>query len=139
MKEHVVRLKPGEDFLESVAKYCSKHMIEAAYIGTCVGSLASVSFRKGYTKTQLTLRGTYEIVSAVGTLSKGGHHIHMSVSDADFQVLGGHVDRGTVVLTTVELVLIELESFELTRAIDATTGYKSLIVSDSRSKSSSKV
>ena len=134
MKEHVVRLKPGEDFLEAISSYCSKHVIEAAYIGTCVGSLSTVTFRKGYTKTQMTLRGTYEIVSAVGTLSKGGHHIHMSVSDSDFQVLGGHIDRNTVVLTTVELVLIE---FELVRTIDATTGYKTLVVNDARSKSSS--
>jgi uncharacterized protein len=137
MKEHVVRLKPGEDLLEAISSYCSKHVIEAAYIGTCVGSLSTVTFRKGYTKTQMTLRGTYEIVSAVGTLSKGGHHIHMSVSDSDFQVLGGHIDRNTVVLTTVELVLIELESFELVRTIDATTGYKTLVVNDARSKSSS--
>lgn len=137
MKEHVVRLKPGEDLLEAISSYCSKHVIEAAYIGTCVGSLSTVTFRKGYTKTQMTLRGTYEIVSAVGTLSKGGHHIHMSVSDSDFQVLGGHIDRNTVVLTTVELVLIELESFELMRTIDATTGYKTLVVNDARSKSSS--
>lgn len=137
MKEHVVRLKPGEDLLEAISSYCSKHVIEAAYIGTCVGSLSTVTLRKGYTKTQMTLRGTYEIVSAVGTLSKGGHHIHMSVSDSDFQVLGGHIDRNTVVLTTVELVLIELESFELVRTIDATTGYKTLVVNDARSKSSS--
>lgn len=33
-----------------------------------------------------------EIVSLVGTLSSvGGHHLHMSLSDKDGHVFGGHV------------------------------------------------
>lgn len=139
MKEHVLRLTPGQDVIEEISTYCEQHLIEAAYIGTCVGSLSNVAFRKGYTKTQLRLRGTYEIVSAVGTVSKGGHHIHMSVSDHDFQVLGGHLDMGSIVLTTVELVIIELEDYELTRSRDLGTGYKTLKVTGTRSASETDV
>ncbi len=128
MIEHVLRLLPGEDFLETVDAYCHKHNIEAAFIGTCVGGLSSVTFRKGVTRDRLTLQGSYEIVSMEGTVSKGGTHIHASVSDIDFNVRGGHLTYGTIVQTTAELVIIELESYELSRSKDLLSGYKSLKV-----------
>lgn len=132
MVEHVLRLLPGEDLLETVDDYCQKHNIEAAFIGTCVGSLSKVAFRKGVTRHKLTLRGNYEIVSMEGTVSKGGNHIHASVSDLDFNVKGGHLMYGTIVQTTAELVLIELESYELSRSKDIMSGYKSLKIREIR-------
>ncbi|HZJ86923.1 MAG TPA: PPC domain-containing DNA-binding protein [Erysipelothrix sp.] len=128
MVEHVLRLLPGEDFLETVDNYCLKHNIEAAFIGTCVGGLSQVTFRKGVTRERLTLKGNYEIVSMEGTVSKGGTHIHASVSDIDFNVRGGHLTYDTIVQTTAELVIIELESYELSRSKDLLSGYKSLKV-----------
>ncbi len=132
MVEHVLRLLPGEDLLETVDNYCKKYKIEAAFIGTCVGSLSQVSFRKGVTRHQLTLKGNYEIVSMEGTVSKGGNHIHASVSDLDFNVRGGHLMYGTVVQTTAELVIIELESYELSRSKDILSGFKSLKIREIR-------
>ena len=128
MVEHVLRLLPGEDFLETVDNYCLKQNIEAAFIGTCVGGLSQVTFRKGVTRERLTLKGNYEIVSMEGTVSKGGTHIHASVSDIDFNVRGGHLTYDTIVQTTAELVIIELESYELSRSKDLLSGYKSLKV-----------
>ena len=128
MIEHVLRLLPGQDLLQTVSDYCKKYNIEGAYIGTGVGSLAKINFRKGDTRKRLILEGSYEIVSMVGTVSKSGEHIHASISDEDFNVLGGHLDRGCIVKSTAEIVLIELEKYELTRSKDIMTGYKSLIV-----------
>lgn len=132
MVEHVLRLSPGEDLLEVIDAYCLKHQIEAAYIATCVGSLSQVSFRKGVTKHRLTLKGTYEIVSMEGTVSKGGNHIHGAVSDHDFNVKGGHFMLGTIVQTTAEVVIVELESYELSRSKDLLSGYKSLKIREIR-------
>lgn len=137
MKEHVIRLMPGDDLLSSLDKYCLDHNIEAAYIGTCVGSLSQVCFRKGHTRTLLTLRGPFEIVSLVGTVSKGGHHIHAAVSDDNFMMRGGHCVEGTLVKSTAEIVLVELENYELSRSKDLSTGYKTLKITETR-KSSSK-
>ena len=132
MVEHVLRLSSGEDLLEAMSTYCEKYNIEAAYIGTCVGGLSQVSFRKGVTRHLLTLKGTFEVVSMEGTVSIGGNHIHASVSDQDFNVKGGHLMQGTIVQTTAEIVLIQLESFELHRSKDLLSGYKSLKVREIR-------
>lgn len=126
MKEHVIKLMPGQDLLESLNSYCIKHQIEAAYIATCVGSLSHVSFRKGLSRSQVSFKGPFEIVSMVGTLSKSGMHIHASVSDESFAVRGGHLLTGTLVQSTAELVIVELEEHQLSRSIDDVTGYKEL-------------
>lgn len=130
MKEHVIRLMPGDDLVLALEKYCVKNNIEAAYVGTCVGSLSQVRFRKGHSKTVLTLTGAYEVVSAVGMLSKGGHHIHISVSDESFNTRGGHIINGCLVQSTAEIVIIELENFELSRSVDVSSGFKTLIITE---------
>lgn len=134
MKEHVIKLMPGDDILESLSRYCIKHQIEAAYVATVVGSLSTVSFRKGLTHTQVTLKGPFEIVSMGGTLSKSGMHIHASVSDESFNVKGGHLVLGSLVQSTAEIVIVELEEHQLTRSIDDVSGFKELrIIRVSRS------
>lgn len=137
MKEHVIKLMPGDELLRSIENYCYKHDIEAGYIGTCVGSLSQVCFRKGYTRTKLTLKGPFEIVSMEGTVSKGGLHIHASVSDDDFKVRGGHLVSNTFVQSTAEIVIVELENYELSRSRDLGSQYKSLKIieiSDAKSE-----
>ena len=126
MKEHVIKLMPGEDILESLAIYCNKHQIEAAYVATCVGSLSSVSFRKGLSRAQVSFTGPFEIVSLVGTLSKRGMHIHGSVSDESFNVRGGHLVLGSIVQSTAEIVIVELQEHQLSRSIDDVSGFKEL-------------
>lgn len=126
MKEHVIKLMPGEDLLESLARYCMKHQIEAAYIATCVGSLAKVSFRKGISRDTSEFQGPFEIVSLTGTLSKSGMHIHGSMSDESYHVIGGHLVVGCPVQSTAEIVIVELEEHQLTRSIDDVSGFKEL-------------
>lgn len=132
MTKHVIRLIPGEDILKAIEVYCNKHEIEAGYIGTCVGSLSQVTFRKGYTRSKLILKGPFEIVSMEGTVSKGGNHIHASVSDDDFNVRGGHLVYGSVVQSTAEIVIVELEGYELSRSKDLGSSYKTLKITQVR-------
>lgn len=126
MKEHVIKLMPGEDIIVALDQYCKKYEIKAAYIGTVVGSLEKVVFRKGYNQTMFVMDGPFEIVSCVGTLSMQGMHIHASVSDSDFKVFGGHIVQGSQVKSTAEIVLIELENHELSRTKGELTDFKEL-------------
>lgn len=126
MKEHVIKLMPGEDVVLSLEKYCRQFGIEAAYIAAGVGTLGNLAFRKGYTRHSVTFNGMYEMVSMEGTLSKGGSHLHASFSTEDYSVIGGHMVQGCIVKTTAEIVIIELESYTLTRSKDNLTGYKGL-------------
>ncbi len=126
MKEHVIRLLPGEDVLVGIDHYCFKHNIQSAYIASCVGSLSMVSFRKGYERTVFVQEGSFEIMSLNGTVSIGGNHIHMAVSKADFSVIGGHIKSGCIVRSTAEIVIVELENHELRRSKTEAHGYKEL-------------
>lgn len=128
MIEHVLRLKPGEDLLLSIDKYVKKHQIEAGYIATGVGSLSKVAFRKGYERTSLIIEGGLEMISLSGTISIGGMHIHMAVSDQEFNLKGGHVKLGTIIRTTAEIVLIQLDHHELRRDKDNIHGHKELSI-----------
>lgn len=130
MKEHVMRLMPGEDLILSVHRFCKKHTIKAGYIATCVGSLRRVVFRKGYDKTLFVMDGSFEIVSMEGTVSTQGMHIHTAVSDRSFKVYGGHLVSGSIVDSTAEIVIIELENHELSRTKGDLTGFKELKITD---------
>jgi predicted DNA-binding protein with PD1-like motif len=70
----------------------------------------------------------YEIVSITGTIAKGKAHIHLSCSDESGAVIGGHLVNGTIINTTCELVLMEIEKYDFSREFDENTGYKELIV-----------
>ncbi len=68
----------------------------------------------------------------VGTVSKGGLHIHASVSDDDFKVRGGHLVTDTLVQSTAEIVIVELENYELSRSKDLGSSYKTLKITEIR-------
>ncbi|MBQ9988085.1 MAG: DUF296 domain-containing protein, partial [Erysipelotrichales bacterium] len=76
----------------------------------------------------LEVEAHYEIVSLTGTLSTEGLHLHISVSDKEGRVWGGHLSDGCVIYTTAEIVLGELEQYTFTREMDENTGYKELVV-----------
>lgn len=126
MKEHIIKLKSGDDILVALELYCRKYDIEAAFIVTGIGGFSNLAFRKGYTRQSVTFNGVYELVSLSGTLSKGGLHIHGAFSDEEFKLIGGHLTQGCIVKTTAEIVIIESEEYRLTRSKDTITGYKGL-------------
>ena len=70
-----------------------------------------------------------EIVSLVGTLSSvGGHHLHISLSDKDGRVIGGHVFGELKVFTTAEVVLGECVDLVFDRDYDQQSGFNELVV-----------
>lgn len=129
MKEHVFRLVNGDNLKESIQQYCLDNSISSAAVLTCVGSLRYINIRLANAKNFYTCENNYEIVSLVGTISEGQAHIHISVSDENGHVIGGHLSDGCVVYTTAEIVLGELEEYTLKREMDEVTGYKELVVS----------
>ncbi len=73
-----------------------------------------------------------EILTLSGTVAAGddntGSHMHMAISTATGQVLGGHVAPGCIVLTTAEVLLALLPEWQFTREPDAGTGYDELVI-----------
>jgi len=72
-------------------------------------------------------KGPFEIVSAEGTVSKDGVHIHISISDSDGMVYGGHLMNGCKINTTAEIGILKSKK-EFKRVLDRKTGYKELFI-----------
>lgn len=125
---HAFRLLPGENLRTALRNYCNEQKIEAAVLLSCVGSLNEAVLRFAENTHGTNVMGPLEIVSATGTLSRHGLHIHISVSDENGSVTGGHLMEGSSIRTTAEIVLQELDGFVFTREKDAATGYEELRV-----------
>jgi uncharacterized protein len=71
---------------------------------------------------------------AVDNDGKTASHMHMAISTATGQVLGGHVAPGCTVLTTAEVLLALLPDWQFSREPDAATGYDELVVRSAESE-----
>lgn len=128
----VVRLRPGQDLRQELWRVVEAQGLEAACVVTCVGSLTKVALRFADQKEPTTLEGKFEVVSLVGTLEKGGGHLHLSVSDGQGRTLGGHLAEGSAVYTTAEVVLLALDDVRFRREPDPVTTYRELVVEPRR-------
>lgn len=128
MKIHAFRLLPNQDLKISLEAYAQENQINAGAVLTCVGSLKYATLRMADENVIKTFEKQFEIVSLVGTFSTDGCHLHISLSGADGNVIGGHLKEGCIIYTTAEIVISEIDNFIFTREIDENTGFKELVV-----------
>ena len=122
-----IRLSPGSDLRRALHAALSPD--RAGFVVAGIGSLSVARLRFAGKKQPAELVGDLEILTLSGSLSPDGPHLHMSVSDADGRVFGGHVADGCVVRTTAEVLLVRLPGWAFARGVDAATGYAELVVS----------
>jgi uncharacterized protein len=128
MQAHPLRLIPGDDLRVAVEGVLRETKQRAGFVLQGIGSLSAAQLRFAGAEQPTELRGDLEILSVAGSISPDGAHLHMSVSDARGQVLGGHVARGCVVRTTAELLIALLPEHAFAREADPHTGFLELIV-----------
>lgn len=93
------------------------------------GSLKVSALRYANQKEIVKLEGFREVVSLSGTLgSTSGSHLHISVSDSTGVTLGGHLSEGSVVYTTLEIVIMSYQDYEFERKPDPETKYDELVI-----------
>jgi predicted DNA-binding protein with PD1-like motif len=126
VKIHAFRLKPGADLRKSIQAYVAEHNIQAGYMITCVGSLTQTHLRYANQPKGTQLKGFFEIVSLVGTVSISGNHLHLSTSDSIGKTIGGHLLEDNLVYTTAEIVIGESKNLVFTREKDGTTPWEEL-------------
>ena len=73
-----------------------------------------------------TYNETHEIVSLVGTLSDNDCHLHISLSNKNGNVIGGHLKEGSLVDLTAEVVIVDEEVSIYDRKMDEQTGFSEL-------------
>jgi predicted DNA-binding protein with PD1-like motif len=132
MRALATRLTPGADLKAELERVTREHALRAGCIVSCVGSLSRARLRMpgaiGDAEAYRMFDEPLEIVSLAGTLGADGLHVHIALARADGTCVGGHLVRGCVVNTTVELVIGELAEMEFRRTIDPDTGYSELDV-----------
>ena len=101
----------------------------AAFVLQGIGSLSVAQLRLAGAEQPTELRGDLEILTLAGSLAPDGAHLHISVSDAQGRVIGGHVAAGCIVRTTAEILLAVLPDHEFSRELDAAgSGFRELVV-----------
>lgn len=125
-----LRLAPGQDLKRELLDWAARGQHAAACVLTCVGSLSVAHLRFAGRDQGTSLTADLEIVSLAGTIGQGSAHLHLSVSDPEGRVWGGHVLEGCRVRTTAELVLGVLPGLVFTREHDPATGYAELVIRD---------
>ena len=125
----VLRLRPGDDLVDSIMAFAAKNSIDAGAIVTCVGSLDHARLRYANQKEyeDLDKKGQhFEIVSLVGTFSTTDRHLHLALANEQGAVFGGHASSGNKVFTTAEIVIIEGVDWMFRREKDPDTTYLEL-------------
>ena len=124
---HCIRLKWGEDLLDSIKQLCKEKDIKAGVVLSGVGCISSGRVRDASGVRIREIAEHCEIVSLNGTVSAVRCHIHIALSKEDLTTIGGHLCSGCIVNTTCELVIGELPGVAYDEEADSETGYDELI------------
>ncbi len=129
---HVFRVKPGQELLGEISRFCGERGITS---GVVVGIIGSV--RRARLNFLIDLPGKYEgvdydgpleIVCAQGSVALKGDdtivHVHIHLSDQEL-CRGGHLAEATI-FSTAEVVIGELDT-QLRREADSYTGLNELM------------
>lgn len=119
----------GDDLYLSLNKLCKDYNISAGRIEV-LGSATSARVNYFYKKKQkfdtVLYKKSMEIVSCIGTISMfNGEpfvHCHISLSDHDGQLYGGHLTEGTKLYTSeFNIAVYEYGGESLSRTLDEQT------------------
>ena len=123
-----LRLAPQQDLRAALESTLAGRSASAAFVLQAIGSLSVARVRFAGLPDSQELRGNLEILTLAGTLSPDGAHLHISLSDAQGNVMGGHVDYGCIIRTTAEILVALLPEHSFSRTLDPASGYKELSI-----------
>ncbi|MBI1397997.1 MAG: DUF296 domain-containing protein [Betaproteobacteria bacterium] len=123
-----LRLPPGADLRCELERIVIEGGVFPGFVVSGIGSLTNPRLRFAGSDAEVSLDGSFEILSLSGTVTADGAHLHMSVSDEQGRVVGGHVCHGNEIRTTAEILIACVAGWRLSREFDAGTGYRELSV-----------
>lgn len=134
-KTIAARLLPGTDLIEGIEAVCINNNVRHAYV-SCFGSFSKTGYMYLVPKPEakvgagygavIEVDGPIEFLNGTGVVcqnsGKYDTHFHATMCDETGKVFGGHIVKGyTPTLTTVDLVVIEIEDIEMLRVSDEET------------------
>jgi predicted DNA-binding protein with PD1-like motif/glutaredoxin len=104
MRALPLHLEAGADIRRSLEALAQQHQADG-FVLSVVGNLRRACFACPGRSEPTVLEGELEIITLQGTLGPGGVHLHLSFSDADCQVWGGHLEHGSQILKGADLLV----------------------------------
>jgi predicted DNA-binding protein with PD1-like motif/glutaredoxin len=104
MRTLPLKLGPGSDLRRSLEQLAIEQGASGFVLGV-VGNLSRAAFQCAGRSGPTILEGDLEIITLQGTVAPDGVHLHLSLSDSDCQVWGGHLEPGTLVLKGADLLV----------------------------------
>ncbi len=137
MKVYAIRLNPGDEIRSSLMNFAKEKNLSAASISTCAGCVTGANLRMAGAKPdredERHFDGPLEIVSLVGTFSVDDCHFHISLSDQNGKVIGGHL-RSAIVDVIAEIVILNDETKHYAYPMDEKIGFTGLAVQENKKK-----
>ncbi|MCP9930210.1 DNA-binding protein [Cyanobium sp. AMD-g] len=127
-----LRLPPGVDLRGELEALALQDQGLSGFIVCGIGSLERAVLRFADQDEGTVLAGPQEVLTLTGSLNGDGAHLHVMVADVTGHALGGHLCHGSRVRTTMEILLLCPEGWQLGRERDAATGHLELTISPSR-------
>jgi len=127
-----LRLHPGDDLRRALEAAVSARGLSAAFVVSGIGSLRPAQVRLAGAQRPTTIDSDCELLTLAGSIAGDGSHLHLSVSDSDGRVIGGHAGYGCIVRTTAEVLLALLPAWHFSREADPATGWAELAISPAR-------
>tara|TARA_Y100001968_G_scaffold162304_1_gene148447 strand:- start:536 stop:1147 length:612 start_codon:yes stop_codon:yes gene_type:complete len=97
-------LSSGEDVFNSLSEL-NFNGNSKSFLISAVGDLSMVSFKCPLNEKPIILEKKLEIISLNGYLSSTDTHLHISVSDENCSVFGGHLLSGSTVLKSLDVLI----------------------------------
>ncbi|MFM7265748.1 MAG: PCC domain-containing protein [Cyanobium sp.] len=99
-----IHLEAGSDLRVSLEQLAAEQGATGFVLGV-VGNLSRAAFQCPGRPGPSVLEGDLEIITLQGTLAPHVVHLHLSLSDGDCQVWGGHLEPGTVIGSGADLLV----------------------------------
>ena len=131
---YAIRLKPGDDLKKAIQAFVVENKFRAAWISTCVGSLANYNIRFANQEKGNKGEGHFEIVSLAGILSINGSHMHISISDSTGKTMGGHLLEDCIVYTTAEIIIQATDDLIFKREREGSTPWEELQIEKNKAE-----
>ena len=104
MKLIRLTLLPKSDLKDEIIE-CSRNHNANGFVLGIVGDLSTVAFQCPNRDEITFLEGPLEIITVNGTVSPDNVHLHISVSDNECKLWGGHLEIGSKILKGAEILI----------------------------------
>jgi len=104
METRHLNLKPGDDLRLAIEEISRLEEI-SGFVSGVIGNLSSVAIQCPGQISPTIIKGDLEIITLNGTFSPNKVHLHLSFSDSDCKVWGGHLEPGSNILKEAEILL----------------------------------